>query len=180
MKSRLKRRAIQGKILDKCLHGRRDPLLQTLNDFGASNRREKRLRKSLGKLQRANAHLVHLADFDKENYFLSLKRETEKSNTESNFSRQGARRTGPNGPPVRRPLDAQLRANQGPGGPLENGRNPEGVLGLQLGFEAESGEKPKVDSAHFGGLLQETAAISAGNAKSSHVQITGRFGSRGR
>jgi hypothetical protein len=66
--------------MDKCFNNQNtNSLLQTLNSFGNMKRREKRLQKSMGKLKKTNSHLVHFMNFDKENYFLNLKNEKNKS-----------------------------------------------------------------------------------------------------
>ena len=66
--------------MDKCFSNKpTDTLLQTLNTFGNVKKREHRLQKSMGKLKKTNSHLVHFVNFDKENYYLNLKHETDNS-----------------------------------------------------------------------------------------------------
>ena len=59
-------------------------MFKTLTGFGMAKKKEKRFRKSLGRLEKVNSHLVQMMNFDKENYFLNLKKDTQKSRLTSN------------------------------------------------------------------------------------------------
>jgi hypothetical protein len=87
LKSRLKKSTLKKQILNECFSQKNNPILNNnFKGIGNNQRQNRRFRKSLGRLVKVNSHLVHMMNFDKENYFLNLKRDTEKCRVNLNLT----------------------------------------------------------------------------------------------